>query len=83
MAKPLTKVKIQPGSTVPCEQRENIERFHVKRSVRSNFSTVENRPVPCERSLKPGANGRNIFGQQLLTMLDRHCWELLRPFAGS
>ena len=39
MVKPLTKVKIQPGSTVPCEQREYIERFHVKRSVRSNFST--------------------------------------------
>ena len=29
MVKPLTKVKIQPGSSVLCEQGENIEWFRV------------------------------------------------------
>ena len=29
MVKSLTKVNIQPGSSVPCKQWENIELFHV------------------------------------------------------
>ena len=33
--------------------------------------------------LKPRANGRNIVGQQLPTLLRQQCWELLRPFARS
>ena len=35
------------------------------------------------RWLKPRANGRNIVGQQLPTLLAQQCWELLRPFARS
>ena len=33
--------------------------------------------------LKPRANGRNIVGQQLPTLLRQQCWEFLRPFARS
>ena len=42
MVKPLTKFKIQPGSSVPCKQWENIELFHVNKVTGHIFQPVEN-----------------------------------------
>ena len=42
MVKPLTKVKIQPGLSVPCEQSENIGRFHMKGVCGLIFQPIEN-----------------------------------------
>ena len=40
--KPLTKVNIQPGSSVPCKQWENIELLHVNEVSGKIFQPVEN-----------------------------------------
>ena len=42
MVKPLTKFKIQPGSSVLCKQWETIELFHVNEVSRHIFQPVEN-----------------------------------------
>ena len=50
MVKPLTKFKIQPGSSVPCKQWENIELCHVNEVSVHIFQPVEIRPAPCEKN---------------------------------
>lgn len=42
--KPVKKVKIQPGSAVPCEQSKNIESFRVNEVSCQIFLSVKNLP---------------------------------------
>ena len=44
MVKPLTKVKIHPGLSFPCEQSENTERLRVNKTSSQIFQAVENFP---------------------------------------
>ena len=59
MVKPLTEVKIQRGSTVPCEQWEKIKRFNVAQSnsrqhlqyICNNLNVIEDNPKNCRKHL--------------------------------
>ena len=59
MVKPLTEVKIQRGSTVPCEQWEKIERFNVAESysrqhlqyICNNLNVIEDNPKNSTKHL--------------------------------
>ena len=46
------------GSTVPCEQRKNIEQFRVNKCPTNFFSRSKSRPVPWENSLNYFVTGK-------------------------